>query len=75
MIVGNVMRAMKVEVTAVNGDGEKFTRQLSGMEAVCLQHEMDHLAGKLFIDRLSFFRKFRLRSELRRREKLFQAVA
>jgi peptide deformylase len=33
------------------------------MHAVCLQHEMDHLAGMLFIDRLSFWRKLRLRAK------------
>jgi peptide deformylase len=35
------------------------------MDAVCIQHEIDHLNGKLFIDRLSFFRKLALRSRLR----------
>ena len=38
-----------------------FERDLEGMYAVALQHEMDHLVGKLFVERLSWFRRLRLR--------------
>lgn len=66
-IVGNVWRATKVRARARGRDGELFERTLTGMHAVCLQHEIDHLDGKLFIDRLSIFRRMRLRGELARR--------
>lgn len=60
-IVGNVIRATQIRVRAQDRHGETFERDLEGMHAVCLQHEMDHLVGKLFIDRLSWFRRLRLR--------------
>lgn len=58
---GNVWRATKVRVTAQDRHGEEFERQLEGMDAVCLQHEVDHLDGKLFIDRLMIIEKLRRR--------------
>jgi peptide deformylase len=64
-VVGNVIRATEVQVRAQDRHGEAFERALSGMDAVCLQHEMDHLAGKLFIDRLSIFRRLRIRARAR----------
>jgi peptide deformylase len=65
-IVGNVVRATQVRVRAQDRDGQLFERDLSGMHAVCLQHEMDHLDGKLFIDRLSWFRRWRIRAATER---------
>ena len=64
-ITANVVRAVQMTVRAQDQTGEVFERDLNGMDAVCFQHEMDHLAGKLFIDRLSVFRRFRLRGQLR----------
>lgn len=60
-VVGNVVRATQLTVRARDRDGQAFERQLDGMRAVCLQHEMDHLAGTLFVDRLSVFRRLRWR--------------
>ncbi len=60
-IVGNVMRATQVHVRAQDTSGQFFERALEGMHAVCLQHELDHLEGVLFLDRLSWFRKLRLK--------------
>ena len=65
-VTGSVMRAMGVKVRARDRAGELFERDLEGMAAVCLQHEMDHLAGKLFIDRLPPWRRWRLRARARR---------
>jgi peptide deformylase len=45
-------------------DGTVFERDLEGVEAVCVQHEMDHLAGKLFVDYLSSLRRERIRRKL-----------
>lgn len=52
-IYAEVSRAEKVKVRAQGQDGEFFERSLDGMHAICLQHEMDHLKGKLFVDYLS----------------------
>jgi peptide deformylase len=56
-VVGNVVRSIKVRVRAQDRDGIFFEHDLENMHAVCLQHEMDHLEGRLFIDRLSWFRR------------------
>ena len=60
-VVGNVVRATEIRVRAQDRTGETFERDLTGMDAVCVQHEMDHLAGKLFIERLSIFRRLGIR--------------
>jgi peptide deformylase len=54
-----VTRATEIRARALDAAGNAFERDLSGVAAVCLQHEMDHLLGKLFTDRLSFFRRWR----------------
>jgi peptide deformylase len=59
-----VERAARVRVRAQNADGSEFERDLEGLDAVCLQHEMDHLAGKLFVDYLSSLRRERIRRRL-----------
>ncbi len=60
-IVGNVIRAAQVRVRAQDPDGNVFEREVDGMHGVCIQHEIDHLEGKLFIDRLSWFHRWRIR--------------
>jgi peptide deformylase len=69
-ISGNVVRATRVRVQAQDRTGAPFERDLEGMPAVCLQHEIDHLDGKLFIDRLMPWRRlmFRLGAGRRRPE-------
>lgn len=57
----NVIRPVEVTVRAQDPDGRPFERALSGMDAICLQHEIDHLDGVLFVDRLSFLRRLALR--------------
>jgi len=49
---GNVIRAEKITMTALNLDGEKVDYTCEGYEARAVQHELDHLDGKLFLDRL-----------------------
>ena len=56
-VQGSVMRSMQVRVRAQDRDGTAFEQTLAGMDAVCLQHELDHLQGKLFIDRLFVLRR------------------
>ena len=69
-----VRRAEKIKVQYLNLDGLTKTMSADGLLAVCIQHEMDHLDGKLFIDRLSpvkkDFAKKRLRKERAEREEL-----
>jgi peptide deformylase len=59
-----VERAANVRVRAQDLDGQEFERDLTGLTAVCLQHEMDHLAGKLFVDYLSGLKRERIRRKL-----------
>ena len=62
-----VFRATEVQVQAFDTEGQVFKCQLSGMPAVCLQHEMDHFEGKLLADRINWLRRRRLNASLRRR--------
>lgn len=64
-VVANVVRATRVTVHASDRAGEAFERALEDMHAVCIQHEADHLAGKLFIDRLSLPRRLHARARAR----------
>jgi len=63
-IYEEVERADRVTVRALDRHGERFERELDGIAAVCLQHEMDHLAGKLFVDYLSDLKRERIRKKL-----------
>ena len=63
-IYDDVPRAERVRVRAQDGNGTTFERDLDGMLAVCLQHEMDHLDGKLFVDYLSELKRQRIRKKL-----------
>lgn len=62
-------RAEKVLVKALNKDGESFEMEAHGLLAVCIQHEMDHLDGKLFVDYLSQLKKQRIRKKLEKQQK------
>lgn len=59
-----VPRSEFVTVTALNRDGEEFTLEADDLLAICLQHEIDHLDGKLFIDYLSPLKQQRIRKKL-----------
>jgi peptide deformylase len=59
-----VTRAERVRVRAQDLRGAWFERELDGLAAVCLQHEMDHLEGKLFVDYLSSLKRERIRKKL-----------
>jgi peptide deformylase len=64
-----VERAEHVRVRAVNREGEAFEMEAEGMLAVCIQHEMDHLEGKLFVDYLSEMKRQRLKKKLAKARK------
>ncbi len=61
-----VLRATEITVRAQDAKGETFERALSGLPAVCLQHEIDHFDGKLVADRVNWFRRRRLRAAARK---------
>ncbi len=61
-----VDRCQYVEVSALNKNGELLTVKTDGLLAICLQHEMDHLAGKLFIDRISFMKSDRVKKKIKK---------
>jgi peptide deformylase len=65
-----VTRAARVVVRARNERGEAFTIEAEGLLAVCIQHEMDHLEGKVFVERLSPLKRARLLAKLRKKQKL-----
>lgn len=62
-------RAEKIRVKALNKDGESFEMNAEGLLAVCIQHEMDHLQGKLFVDYLSQLKKQRIRKKLEKQQR------
>nr|VFK50399.1 MAG: peptide deformylase [Candidatus Kentron sp. TC] len=57
----NVKRAQWVRVSALDKEGNPFDREASDLFAVCIQHEIDHLDGKLFVDHLSRLKRQRIR--------------
>ncbi len=64
-----VQRAARVRVRAQDLHGQSFERELDGLLAVCLQHEMDHLEGKLFVDYLSSLKRDRIRRRLEKEQR------
>ncbi len=64
-----VTRPEHVRVTALNERGETFTLEPDGLTAVCIQHEIDHLNGKLFVDYLSPIKRQRIRKKLEKTHK------
>ena len=65
-LTGNVGRSARVQVEALDGRGAKWSRWVDGFEAIAVQHEVDHLAGTLFLDRIA-----NLRADLFRRKRYF----
>ncbi|MCK9606273.1 MAG: peptide deformylase [Methylomonas sp.] len=59
-----VSRAEHIKVQALNREGENFQLEARELLAVCIQHEMDHLLGKLFVDYLSAFKRNRIKAKL-----------
>lgn len=63
-IYDGVARASSVRVTALNLDGQPHTVEASGLLAVCIQHEMDHLLGKVFVEYLSPLKRNRIKTKM-----------
>jgi peptide deformylase len=66
-IYDEVRRPARVRVQAQDADGKPFELDCEGLLAVCVQHEMDHLSGKVFVDYLSALKQDRIRTKLKKR--------
>ena len=66
-IYDRVTRAERIVVEALDRDGKLFVLQAEGLLATCLQHEMDHLDGKVFVEYLSQLKQNRIKTKLRKR--------
>lgn len=64
-----VTRPQHIRVRALDRDGEPFEIEPQGLLAVCIQHEMDHLNGKLFVDHISRLKRDRIRKKLEKKHK------
>lgn len=65
-----VTRKDRIKVTALNPDGDTFTMEAEGLLAICIQHECDHLDGKLFVDYLSSLKRGRIRKKLEKAQRV-----
>lgn len=65
-----VRRAEQIRISALNRHGEHFELDAEGLLAVCIQHEIDHLDGKLFVDYLSSLKRERIRKKLEKQARM-----
>jgi peptide deformylase len=66
----NVDRPLRVRIKALDRDGQPFEEIAEGLLAVCIQHECDHLNGKLFVDYLSSLKRDRIKKKLEKQHRL-----
>lgn len=66
-IYGKVRRAESIAVKALNAEGNTFELEVGGLLAVCVQHEMDHLMGKVFVEYWSPLKQSRVQAKLKKR--------
>ena len=64
-----VERHARVRVRALNRDGQAFEMEAEGLSAVCVQHEMDHLMGKVFVEYLSFLKRDRIKTRMLKKQR------
>jgi len=69
-IYETVQRAERVKVRALNLDGKSFEMEADGLLAVCIQHEMDHLIGKVFVQYLSILKQNRIKGKLAKKARI-----
>jgi peptide deformylase len=63
----NVRRAAQVTLKAQDATGASYTLEADGLLAVCIQHEMDHLQGKVFVEHLSQLKQIRVKTKMKKR--------
>ena len=66
-----VSRPKKIKVSAQDKEGSQFELEADGVLSVCIQHEIDHLDGKLFVDYLSSLKRNRIKDKLQKEQKSF----
>ena len=71
-VTADVQRADRVRVRALNLAGESFELEIDGLAAVCIQHEIDHLDGKVFFDRLSPLKRRMLQKRYQKQRQTVQ---
>ena len=69
-IYDTVTRAERITVEALDIDGKPFTLEADGLLAICVQHELDHLNGKVFVEHLSSLKQNRIKTKLKKRSRL-----
>ncbi|WP_041416182.1 peptide deformylase [Shewanella halifaxensis] len=69
-VYAKVDRAEFVTIKALDRDGNEFSLEADGLFAICLQHELDHLSGKLFVDYLSPLKRQRIKQKLEKAARL-----
>ena len=62
-------RAEHIKVRALGADGKPFTLEAEGLLSVCIQHEMDHLDGKIFVEKLSRLKRQRILAKFKKRQR------
>jgi peptide deformylase len=72
-IYESVQRHARVTVRAQARNGETFELECEGLTAVCVQHEMDHLRGKVFVEYLSAFKRDRIKTKMLKKTREEQA--
>lgn len=68
-IYEKVRRAERISVSALDENGKPFTLEAEGLLAICIQHEMDHLHGRVFVERLSHLKQVRIRARLKKQRR------
>src|SRR3989304_939060 len=68
-IYEKIARAEHIVVRALGLDGESFTMEAEGLLAVCIQHEMDHLKGRVFVEYLSRLKQTRIRAKMQKQQR------
>jgi len=68
-IYEKIARAEHIVVRALGLDGENFTMEAEGLLAVCIQHEMDHLKGRVFVEYLSRLKQTRIRAKMQKQQR------
>ncbi|MYN13007.1 peptide deformylase [Pusillimonas sp. TS35] len=68
-VYDEVKRAARVHVKALNEKGQAYEFEAEGLLAVCVQHELDHLMGKVFVEYLSSLKQGRIKTRLRKQER------
>ncbi len=68
-IYEKIARAEQIVVRALGPDGQSFTLEAEGLLAVCIQHEMDHLKGRVFVEYLSRLKQTRIRAKMQKQQR------